>query len=365
MVKIGIIGTGFGRQVHLPACLATPGASVIGVASGQPERARLVSEEFGLPRWFASWQELVESSEIDAVSIATPPALHEPIALAALAAGKAVFCEKPLASTMAEAHRMHEASQAARTPHMVSFEFRELPAWQIVKQLLSDGTVGALRHVQVTWVVQGWADPARPWSWRADGAQGGGALGAWGVHAFDYLEWLFGPIAKLTAQLGTRIPRRPDAAGQLREVTSEDCAHMLLELEDGTPVTLMFSGVAPVGIGHRVEIAGERATLLLASRDLRDYGKGFEVWEGRPEASGLRRVPIPDDPMSKTFDDGRIAPVQRLMQRFIESIQEGRLDARPSFEDGFRAQQLLEAARQSHQHQQWVNVAACAPAPTR
>ncbi|MGH7409799.1 MAG: Gfo/Idh/MocA family protein, partial [Candidatus Methylomirabilis sp.] len=90
MVGVGIIGTGFGRQVHIPGLMAVPNARVVGVASRQYERARQVAAEFSLPRHFASWRELIECPEIDAVTIAAPPACHEEMALAALAGGKAV-----------------------------------------------------------------------------------------------------------------------------------------------------------------------------------------------------------------------------------------------------------------------------------
>lgn len=177
-VRVGVIGGGFGRQVHLPGFREVQDAELVGVASRTPEQARQLAEEFSVPKAFATWQELVRSPDIDAVSIATPPACHAAMALEAVANGKAVLCEKPLALTSADAGRMLEAAQRAGVVHMVDFEFRDYPAWRLAKRLIENGVLGSIRHGHVTWIMQSWADPARPWSWRWDRAQGGGALAA-------------------------------------------------------------------------------------------------------------------------------------------------------------------------------------------
>ena len=357
MVGVGVIGTGFGRTVHIPGFLAVRNATVVGVASSRYEKARQVAEEFSLPRCFATWRELIECSEIEAVSIATPPSLHEEMVLAALEAGKAVLCEKPLALNDAQAGKMLEAARRAGCVHMVNFEFREIPAWQFVKGVMETGELGALRHVNVNWIVQSWADPERSWTWRADRGQGGGTLGALGVHVFDYVEWLLGPITSLTAQLGTRISHRPDKSGLRRPVNAEDCCHLLLELENGTPVNLTISAVALFGRGHWVEIYGEDKVLVLGSDHLNDYGKGFGVWEGVRGSAGLQKRVVPGESQFEgEFTDGRIAPFIRLAQRFVDAVRESRTDVHPSFEDGFRTQSLMDLARQAHEKRKWVHV---------
>ena len=362
MIGVGVIGTGFGRAVHVPGFLAVQSATVIGVASSRYEKARQVAQEFSLPRLFTTWRELIQSSEIEAVSIATPPYLHEEMVVAALDAGKAVLCEKPLALNSIQARKMLEAARRAGSVHMVNFEFREIPAWQFVKRIMEAGELGALRHVNVNWIVQSWASPERHWTWRADRGQGGGTLGALGVHAFDYIEWLLGSIRSLTAQLGIRVSRRPDESGMWRPVDSEDCCHLLLELEDGTPVNLTISAVALLGKGHWVEIYGEDKVLVLGSDHPSDYGKGFAVWEGARGSTELKERVIPEEfQFEGEFTDGRIAPFVRLAQRFIDAVKENRTDVHPSFEDGFRAQILMDLARQAHEERRWVGV----PAPNR
>ena len=357
VVGVGVIGTGFGRTIHIPALLATQNCRVIGIASRRYDRSRETAQEFSLPRHFTSWRELLRCREIDAVTIATPPASHEEIVLAALVAGKAVLCEKPLALNATQAARMLDAARRGGRAHMVDFEFREIPAWRYAKQVLEKGEIGPLRHVNVTWILHTWADPGRPWSWKADRAQGGGLLGAFGVHIFDYLEWLWAPVSSLTSHLSTRVTRRPDDSGTWRNVDAEDCCHLLLELRDGTPVSVTTSTVAPVGKGHWVEFYGEERTLIIGSDNLTDYGKGFRLWEGSPGSKDVREIPIPAEyQFGWEFADGRIAPFARLAQRFIDAVTEGEVDVRPSFEDGLRAQVLLDGAREAHRVGCWIKV---------
>lgn len=356
-VGVGVIGTGFGRFVHIPALLQLEHARVIGVTSARYERAVQAATEFALPRSFPSWRELIACPDIQAVTVATPPAWHAEITVAACAAGKAVLCEKPLATNAAEAARMLQAARAGGVVHMVGFEFRELPAFQAAKRILESGRLGRLRHVAVTWVVSGWSDPDRQWSWRSERAHGGGALGALGVHALDYLEWLMGPITRLTAHLRTSIGQRTDDAGQLRDVDVEDCCHLLLELADGTPVSVVLSMVASHGRGHWLEIQGERKALLLGSNSASDYGRGFGAWTQAPGTARRRKVDGPRAGQGEEVpSDGRLAPFASLAQRFVDAVRENRLDARPSFEDGLRAQLLLDLAMTAHREGRWVDV---------
>ena len=352
---IGVIGTGFGRLVHMPGFKAVKGATLVGVASKNAERAQQVAEQFGLPMRFPTWEALVACPEIQAISVTTPPDQHEPIVLAIVAAGKAVLCEKPLTMNSAQAKRVLDAARDAHIVHMVDFEFREIPAWRLAKQLLSSGRLGRLRHVTVNWVVQSWADPRRAWSWRADSKQGGGLLGSHVVHVFDYLEWLVAPIRSVAAHLRTCVNARPSPDGRLLPVDVEDYCQLLLELIDGTPVSATVSNVAPFATGHRLEFQGETGTLLLASQETADYVKGFEVLL---ESGGeLVRQPIPEElHLGGQFTDGRIGAFFGVAQRFVDAVAKSDLDVRPSFADGFRAQCLMEAARRSFAERQWVEI---------
>lgn len=362
MIGVGVIGTGFGRRVHIPGLLALRNARVVGVASRRPERARDVAAEFSLPLYFSSWRKLLECPEIRAVTIATPPRFHEEITLAALAAGKAVLCEKPLALNSAQAARMLDAARDTGLAHMVDFEFREIPAWRYAKQLIDTGRLGSIRQVNVAWILHAWADPNRPWSWKVDRAQGGGVLASFGVHVLDYVEWLLGPVGSLSAQLNTRVDKRPDESGAWRKVEGEDCCNLLLQLWNGTPVSIAISTVAAVGKGHWIEFYGEKGVLVLGSNNLSDYGKGFRLWERVKGSDRADDLSIPaEHEFAEEFPDGRIAPFARLAQRFIDAVAGGGVEVHPSFTDGFRAQVLVDAAAESQNTRRWVDISSLRP----
>lgn len=354
MIRVGIVGTGFGRSVHIPAFQRVEGAEVVGVASRDPQNAKAVAADTRVAVAFDHWQDMVASADIDAVTIATPPATHAPIALAAIAAGKSVLCEKPLALDAAAAGAMRDAAIAARVVHFTGFEFREINAFRLARERLQSGAAGEIRHVNVRWIVNSWANPARPWSWRADAEQGGGTLGALGAHVFDYLEWLLGPIRAVVAKLDTRVAHRPDAAGQRRVVTAEDYCDLLLELHDGTPVNVLLSMVASQGRAHAVDIHGTRSVFTITNEGSQDYGRGFALWEAKTGFTTRQMVNDSSDPTDDA-EDGRIAPFARLAGGFINAVRSRDLDARPSFEDGTRAQMLIDMARRAWRERRWIS----------
>ena len=138
---------------------------------------------------------------------------------------------------------------------------------------------------------------------------GGGALGAVGSHAFDYLNWLFGEVKSLSAHLACAIPERPDPldGGKLKLVDADDTCLIMLELADGTPCQLTISSVTYNGRGHWLEVYGENGTLVLGSSNLKDYVHGFQLLAasaGEP----LSEVAIPERlAFPQTFSDGRLA----------------------------------------------------------
>ncbi len=354
-IRIGVIGTGFGKAVHIPGFMSLGNAQVVGVAAGDAKHAREATAEFSLPEFFSSWRDMVVSTKIDAVSIATPPASHEEIALAAIRSGKAVFCEKPLALDVSSARRMRDEAIKARCVNMTGFQFRELPAMKLAKKVLDSGELGRLREVQVTWWVHSWADPLRPWSWRSDAAQGGGTLAGFASHVLDYILWLAGPATSVAADITTEIPCRPNAGGSMRTVTGDDSCRILLRTAQGTPVSVLVSTVATVGRGHWIEFHGEKAMLRLGSDDP-NYGRGFDLWRGDFTTKTLQPLPLRESGKDANGTDGRLPLFISLAGRFVRAVQEGNTAVTPSFNNGFQVQQLMEAARQANRERRWVDV---------
>jgi predicted dehydrogenase len=135
-------------------------------------------------------------------------------------------------------------------------------------------------------------------------------------------------------------------------VTSEDHCNILIEFEGGTPAAALISSVAPRAGGHWIEVAGEKQVLILGSRNLVDYGKGFHVWLGGGK-SRFRRL---SKESRKDDSDGRIAPFTGIARRFVQAIVSGTRDFAPSFREGYRAQLAMDAAHESSLTQRWVHV---------
>jgi len=317
---------------------------VVALAGSDVTRAAELARAAGVAKGYGDWRALVEDKTVDAVAIATMPALQARIAIAALALGKPVFGEKPMASTLADARAMLRAAESARKPAMLDFNFPQVIVWQRAKQMLDEGAVGRLRHVTVHWQVENRAIQMRMRNWKTLTDDGGGVLGNFISHCFYYLEWFYGPIATLSARL----------SGLTDDESLQTTAAMALVFASGQPVSLSMSCASFLGSGHRLEFYGEDGTLVLHNAQA-DYMRGFELFHAKRGATALARIAIPD-PADIGQPDGRVAPVSRLAKRFLDSI-EGKGGGEPDFAAGYRVQQLIDAAQRAHREGKIVAVA--------
>ena len=344
MIRIGIVGCNYGRLVHLPAFRRDPRCEVIALAGTDKARTAELAGAAGIPLAFGNWEDLVAHADVDAVTIAAPPRLQPPIALRALALGKPVFAEKPIAASLADAEAMARTAADSGLATMVDFNFSAVPAFRKAKELLDQDAIGQLRHVSVNWQVENHSTRLRLKNWKTAGADGGGALGNFVSHSFHYLEWLCGPITGLSARL-TGLPDAPEM---------ETGASIGLRFASGAAGQLTMSCASFLGSGHRLELYGGDGTLTLTNPS-QDYMRGFELHHARRPATALARVEI-DDPLDRLFPaDGRIAPVSRLAAAFLDAIVEKRISM-PGFAEGLRVQTLLEAARRAHDSGCWLDI---------
>src|SRR5205085_1881104 len=213
IIGIGIIGTGFARSTQLPAFRACEGARVVAIASGHRENAERVAREFDIPVVASDWREVVAREDVDLVCIATPPFTHAEIATAALDAGKAVLCEKPMAMNAEETDAMRQRARASGRLALVDHELRFLPARRKMRDMILGGEIGRVRHAKFTFRSDSRAAADRPWNWWSDERAGGGALGAIGSHAVDALRWLlFTGVSHVSASLAAHVRERFDAS---------------------------------------------------------------------------------------------------------------------------------------------------------
>lgn len=354
-MKVGIIGASFARAAYLPAFRHIPGAKVVALASARLSSARQAADAFSIPHAYDDWEKMLAEHALDLVCIATPTVTHAPIALAAIARGAHVLCEKPTAMNADEARRMLDAANAANRLHMIDHELRFNPNRMRIGEMIAGGELGEIRHVNISNITNGWNDPAsRPGGdWWSLESEGGGRLGANGSHQVDMLRWWMGEVKSVVGQALTVVPDRRDrATGEAWTATADDLSHFTLEMRSGALAQVFMSGVAVANMGNETQIFGSKGTLLLSNGDER-----------------LRYAKIGD----KAFEDITVAdPAAQLeglnagiwnvsvvgaLRELTAAIQEKRpLRRGATFLDGLRNQQVLDAVRRSTRERAWVDL---------
>ncbi len=356
-IGVAVVGTGFGKKVHIPGLEAHHKTQIVAVYNPNLEKAQEIGSSHNIPHACNTIEDIIALPEVMAVTISTPPFLHYEMAKQVLSAGKHLLLEKPTTLTVQEAR---ELSQLATTNNCVAtmdFEFRYIPAWQLFAEILADGYVGDKRLIKIDWLASSRANPNRPWNWYAEKDKGGGALGAIASHTFDYINWLFGPAKKLFGQLNTSIKTRPDptANDQLKPVDADDTCNIMLELADGTPCQICISSVTYQGRGHWVEVYGSKGTLIVGSDNQQDYVHGFKVW-GSQNGEALAEINIPERlAFPQVYSDGRIAPFIRVVDNWVQGIETGK-SVIPSLKEGVYSQLLMDLTHESDNTGTWINV---------
>lgn len=355
-IGVAVVGTGFGQKIHIPGFGHHPRTEVVAVYNRDLNKAKEIADANQIYYAYNDLDKILSLPEVDAVSISTPPFLHYEMAKRVLEAKKHLLLEKPMAMNASQVKELYHLAQERGVVAIADFEFRYVPAWQLLAEHLEDNYVGKKRLIKIDWLVTSRANPEREWNWYSRKDAGGGALGAVGSHAFDNIHWLFGSVSRLSGYLNCAIPERPDnnEGGKMKPVDADDTCLIMLELADGTPLQLSISSVTYAGRGHWVEIYGETGTLVLGSSNLKDYVHGFELFAA-PAGKSLKKVTIPKKYDSQVFTDGRLAPFIRVIDRFTASIDAGE-SLVPSLKEGVYSQLLMDLTHQSHQRQSWVDV---------
>lgn len=358
---IGLVGTGFMGRAHAIALRSvgsvfeavTP-PQLVHIVDADAGRARQAAEALGFQRHGADWRALLEDPAIDAVSICTPNHLHHDMALAALAAGKHVWCEKPLALTVGQAAELAEAANATDLAHLVGFNYVVNPLISLAREIIESGEIGEPIAFSGRYFEDYMADPAVPWSWRCKRElAGSGALGDLGSHLVHLLETLLGPVDTVAASLATVVPARRDpVAGEQREVENEDIAMAHARLVNGVPAALEISRVASgYKCGLAFDLFGTRGALRFDQERMNEL-QLYETGQ-RPGRDGFRRLLAgPAHPDYAAFNP---APGHGLgyndlkvieARNFISAASGGQ-SAWPDFNDGLRVQRVMDAIERS------------------
>ncbi|BAY82373.1 oxidoreductase domain-containing protein [Calothrix parasitica NIES-267] len=355
-IGIAVVGTGFGKKVHIPGLKAHPRTKVVAVYNRDLDKAKEIAESNDIPHACDNLTDILQLPEVKAVAISTPPFLHYEMAKQVLEAGKHVFLEKPVTLNVAEAKELYHIAQEKSLAATVDFEFRFVPGWLLFCELLAQNYVGKKRLITINWFGSSRANPERPWNWYSQKEKGGGALGSLGSHTFDYIHWLFGEVSRVNAHFTTAIPQRPDATtGEMKPVNTDDTCALMLELADGTPCQISISAVIFAPRTHAIEVYGDEGTLILASENQKDYVHGFRVW-GSKVGKPIAEIEIPNRlTFPKNYADGRISGFLRVLDQWVEAIDSGE-STTPSLREGIYSQLLMDKSHESNETSNWVNI---------
>ena len=332
MVKIAIVGRGWGARVQVPAF-------------------REAGFEAAEPLSRDDWRRAVDARDVDLVSVVLPPSRHLEIARAALQAGKHVLSEKPTALNAAEAEELVAAARSApKQIALIDHELRFLPAWETARQRIAD--IGALRYAEVRYASPGRGDRSREWTWWSDAEEGGGIWGAVGSHFVDTIRFLGFEIEAAQAVMHTAVRERPSADG-MRRVTADDVAAVHLRLRGGALAMLAIGAVAsgpdePATITLHGETGAMRLTgeELLLSRPMKPFERiaGGELQERAGNSPG------------GAFGTGTLL-LAHALRRAIEEGDRSTLAHAATFDDGLAQQRVLDAARRSSANEgRWERV---------
>ncbi|MFI7597433.1 Gfo/Idh/MocA family protein [Actinoplanes sp. NPDC049681] len=386
-LRVGMVGYAFMGAAHSQAwrtvnhAFELPLSARMSVVCGRDEtKVAAAAAKLGWESHATDWRQVVTADDVDLVDICTPGDTHAEIALAALAAGKHVLCEKPLANSVAEARQMAEAAAAAQAKGirtMCGFNYRRVPAVALMRRLVAEGRIGTIRHVRAVYLQDWIVDPEFPLVWRLrKDVAGSGALGDIGAHIVDLTQYVTGQqITGVSALTETFVRERPlptqasglSAAGNGHagsgQVTVDDAALFLARLDGGAVATYEATRFATGRKnGLRIELNGSRGSVAFDFERMNE----LEFYDATLPTSeqGFSRILVtePDHPyMSAWWPAGHPIGYEHTFTHevhdLIAAIAAGDNPA-PSFADALQVQLVLDAVERSAATSAWVPVEA-------
>ena len=329
------------------------------VADATPELAEAAARRFGFRRSTASWQELAADPEIDLLDITAPNRFHKPMALAGIAAGKHIYCEKPLAINASDAKDMAEAAAKAGVTTQVGFNYLSNPLFALAKSMIADGILGDIRSFRGVHAEDYMADESGAWSWRLE-PEGGGAFADLGSHVVATAEFLAGGIESLFGDLQTVVPERPGPDGSLCQSPVDDVGRALLRFESGA------SGIAEANwiakgqkMQHAFEIYGSRGALMFNQERLNE----LRYFDGSDPADLQGFKTIMAGPEHCPYGEFCVAPGHQLGYNDLKAIEiSGFMQAIAGngepfgFSAGQRVQKIVDLVHASSRERRWLSV---------
>jgi predicted dehydrogenase len=358
---IGLIGTGFMGKAHAFAYRAAPAvfpsipqARLRMVADVDATAAANAAGQYGFETSTGDWRDLVNDPAVDVVSITTPNSLHKEMALAAIAAGKHVHCEKPLAPGLADAQAMMTAAEARGIHTQVGYNYIKNPLLKLARDMIAAGELGEITGFRGIHAEDYMANPDGPYTWRLDPSGGPGVIADLGSHIIGMARFLLGPVSSVAATVETVVTSRPAAPGssERRQVLVDDAARMIVRFARGCGGTIEANWVAT---GRKMqlefEISGSRGSLVFSQEHLNVLH--FYKVGGDARHNGYLRIEA--GPQHAPYGNFCVAAGHQLgfndlktieMAEFLAAIGGGP-KAGPDFREAWEIQKVVEAAIRS------------------
>lgn len=366
---IGLIGTGYMGKCHALAWNAV--ASVFGdvprprlvmLAEHSQELADRKAQELGFERATGDWRSLVADPAVDVVSITTPNAFHPEMAIAAMEAGKHVWCEKPMATRLPDAERMLAAARASGRVAALGYNYIQNPAIRLIRRLIDEGAIGEVNHVRIEMDEDFMADPEELFSWKCEAGSGHGALDDFGVHGLSLIRVLFGGVRRVCGHMAKPYADRPVKDGGRRAVETYDIATTLIELDNGASGVIALNRSAWGRKGRIfVQLFGSKGSIVFDQERMNEVQ--LYTADGAKDRQGFRTILssphhppydkfIPAPGHGLGFNDLKIVECRELIRRI-----DGEAAHLITFEDGIRIERTVDAIARSAYSGAWVDVA--------
>lgn len=362
-MRIGVVGANggtdrWGARAHLPAIAALEEAELVAVCTAHEETAKQAQQRTGARLAFWDYKEMMHSPEVDLVTVAVRIALHHPVVMAALDAGKHVFCEWPLALNTVQAEEIDTHARAQGVAHAVGTQARFSPGIMYAKELMEGAYVGRPLFFHMTHFLSSAMQPRpshRWWSMRAE--EGGGAILIACGHALDVVRWYLGEVAEVNGQVQTLVQETRFAdTGEVVPVDAIDTVAFMARLASGVSGTVHVSNVCKQGSGFHLDIFGTEGRLSVESSNMVQYSPA-KVY-GAQGSGVLQELPIP--PRLHTVPnlpaESQALQVAQLLRHLIQSVHMG-TPFHPHFDDAVSLHRTLEAVVRSSATSRWEVIA--------
>ena len=351
-IRIGLIGAnvnyGWSQRAHLPALLRLPEYELAAVCTSRRETAEESATHYGAPLAFHDYREMAAHPDVDLVSVSVRVPMHHPMVMAALEAGKHVFCEWPLGMNLDQAREMSALAASRGGRHMVGLQARGDPALIHLRKILADGYVGDVLSCNMTMFLPGALQRDSGRAWMADGTKGGHTLSIAAGHSVDVVCFCVGEFVEVSAKVSTQVPEwtLSDTGGRV-EVTAPDNVLVSGVLDNGAVASVHVATVPWHGTGWRMEVYGREGTVVAASEQMVQYAD-VRLTGARGDGAAMEEVQVPRE-LAAVPDDVPPGPpfnVAQLYRRLAGAIRgEGSSD--PDFQLAVTRHHLLDAVQRS------------------